>query len=417
MRESYLDDRPIRGRTFAVAIGVLGSIALVQMIALSSGLFRQAAGTGGSRAEAAASAEALPPGSLPAPVAPAVALSTGDPAPLAPVAAVTPDLATRGAVESVPPPEPAVSAEAAAPVAAVGSQNAPPPEGPAPPATRAVAPSDPGNLQKSLSDAAASHALSDEPILEALLKTGADLRSSGNTQGALQAFREVETARPEHPRVLSEMAATLGMMGLEERAREYWERVEKLGEIRAGAYFPVAVSQLRGEAAVSAPVPPPVIMKIGEVKVEEQPPDGGGQKVSLRVVIDSDPALQPKGEDISVLVYFYDRDASGAILHSTADTSYLYPSEPYDWKVNGTEEIVVNYHQPVLSEEQKRDLGDRRYHGYAIELYYRDILQDKVAKPDEVARLRLEAVSPVDSPPATDGIAPQNDLFPNPANP
>ena len=51
--------------------------------------------------------------------------------------------------------------------------------------------------------------------------------------------------------------------------------------------------------------------------------------------------------------------------------------------------IVVNYLQPVFTEEQKRELGERSFYGYAIELYYRDELQDKVAMPEDIAALAL----------------------------
>ena len=33
-------------------------------------------------------------------------------------------------------------------------------------------------------------------------------------QGALQAFRQVESALPDHPRILAELGATLSQMGL-----------------------------------------------------------------------------------------------------------------------------------------------------------------------------------------------------------
>ena len=71
----------------------------------------------------------------------------------------------------------------------------------------------------------------------------------------------------------------------------------------------------------------------------------------------------------------------------------------------------MNYNQPVFTEEQKRELGERSFHGYAIELYYRDELQDKIAMPEDIASLRFETV------PAAPGAGvgpdgPENALFP-----
>ena len=84
------------------------------------------------------------------------------------------------------------------------------------------------------------------------MSTGAELRASGNMQGALKAFREVESALPDHPRVLAEFAATLSQMGLKEKANSYWERLEALGPVTAGSYFPLAGQQLRGESPIPA---------------------------------------------------------------------------------------------------------------------------------------------------------------------
>jgi hypothetical protein len=145
--------------------------------------------------------------------------------------------------------------------------------------------------------------------------------------------------------------------------------------------------------------------------VEEQAPTSEGQKVTLRVVVDADPNARPVGDDLTLLVYFYDRVAGGEVKASTADTSYDYPSSPYDWQSDGTEEIIVNFNQPVFTDEQKLELGERSYYGYAIELYYRDRIQDKVVMPEDIARLRLE--SPADPAPAGGFLGPENALFPD----
>lgn len=156
-------------------------------------------------------------------------------------------------------------------------------------------------------------------------------------------------------------------------------------------------------------------MKIGEVKVSTPPVTEEGQKVSLAVVIDADPMMHPVADELSLIVNFYDRLPDGEIRPSTAETSYLYPTEPYDWRVDGTETIVVNYHQAALTEEEKREMPERVFHGYSIELYYRDELQDKVAMPAEIADLRVPSPAKIVEPaePAGGVIAPQNALFPD----
>ncbi len=412
MTKHSVSDRPLYGRTFHTIMWVVALIASIQLFALSLAVMKRGASDsaharigGGSDATIApvTVAPSEPAAQAVRPIAPgppqpnrernpvtqpgiAIASST-DPAPDAPVPETggRPDSAAAAARLTPQLPEPSF----------VGPDTA----------------VDPLSLSAALTQAARENDLRGEPIMERLLATGAELRSSGNMQGALQAFREVESALPAHPRVLSELAATLSQMGLLEKANAYWAQVESLGPVAAGAYYSLAGQQLRGEPMVSDSPPSNAgVLRIGAVKVEEQTPTSAGQKVSLRVVVETDPGVRPVGEDLALLVYFYDQVAGGMVQPSTADTSYLYPTEPYDWQIDGREEIIVSYHQPVFTEDQRRDLGERSYYGYAIELYYRDQLQDKVAMPEDISKLRVE---PVAAPDKGEGvIGPENALFP-----
>lgn len=416
-------------------MGVIGGIASLQIVALGFGVLRRApepteqapqATFAGAPVQMTGPVEAAPTfpetGEAPLPlplhplVGPAPAAATDatgagamnrvvpdfSPAPNGP-GAIPPSLGANlgGALRSVGP-----TAQAEG-----GSVLPAPPFGAPAAAAATTAGEDSGSsLSAALAVAARDNQLGDEPILERLMLAGAELRASGNMQGALRAFREVESALPDHPRILAELAATLSQMGLTDKANGYWERVESAGPVVAGAYFPLAGQQLRGETPPS-PETNAKVMKIGEVRVEEQAPTSEGQKVTLRVVVDADPNARPVGDDLTLLVYFYDRVAGGEVKASTADTSYDYPSSPYDWQSDGTEEIIVNYNQPVFTDEQKLELGERSYYGYAIELYYRDRIQDKVVMPEDIARLRLE--SPADPAPAGGFLGPENALFPD----
>lgn len=277
---------------------------------------------------------------------------------------------------------------------------------------------DPNDASPSLSEALASAVFTveriEDPILERLVCTGEELRGEGNISSALKALRQVEEALPDHPRVLAEMAVTLSQMGANPKADNYWQKLVDIGPLRAGDYYGLARKQLDGEEPATADKVER-LMSIGEIKVNEAAPGSEGQKVALRIVIDSDPALKPVGDQLALLVYFYDLVDGERIDASTADTSYLYPTEPYDWQTNGTEEIVVNYDQPVFTEEQRRDLGERRYYGYTIELYYRDRLQDRVVRPPDIAHSRI-GESELNSDAAPKTFGPENALFPDTPN-
>lgn len=313
-----------------------------------------------------------------------------------------------------------------------------------------VLPTDPGDevdmdgIKRRLATAAEGAATIEDPILSRLVDTGEELLLAGNMQGALQALAKAEPALPERPRVVANLAATYDGMGVHARALEYWNRILAMGRPISGDYHDIAYARVYGapvdpvaaldpdafpdqgamessgpvETAVgpaSAPADP--TLTIAEVKVDEQPPGQAGQRVSLRIVVESLDGRTHAGEDLDVFVFFYDLVDGDRILESTADTSYFYPSEPYDWAVSGREEIVVQYDQPKFTAEQEREFGSRRYHGYAIQLYYRDELQDTVEMPREIASLRLEPAR-AKVPPGTgsgpERMGPENALFPAP---
>ncbi|MDA7926788.1 hypothetical protein N9B21_02000 [Verrucomicrobiales bacterium] len=271
------------------------------------------------------------------------------------------------------------------------------------------------SLSESLAAAQLTVEKIDDPVLDRLMAAGEELCAGGNPMGALDAFKQVEGALPNHPRVLGELAATYNQLGREADALVHWARIVDLGPVASGDYYRIANGVLEGD---QVPLAGSTVqqMKIGEVIVNEAKPDEQGQKVSLRVIVDASASSSPSGADLALAVYFYDIVDGQTIEASTADTSKLYPTEPYDWAVDGTEEIVVNYHQPVFSEEQARELGERRYYGYAIELYYRDQLQDKVTMPEEIAALRIQE-SPDQEEKAPVFLGPDNALFPDPLTP
>jgi len=243
------------------------------------------------------------------------------------------------------------------------------------------------SLSQALSEASFTTGRIEDPILERFVSLGEEHRADGHMQAALEALRKAEAELPDHPRVLGELAATLSQMGLDGKADAYWERLLELGPGTGGSYYELAKRQLQGEAPAMSGSPEQVL-SIAQVKVNEEAPGSNGQRVSLRIGIDAPAGVQPSGADLSLLVYFYDRVDGKRIAETTADTSFRYPTEPYDWSSGTQEEIVVVYQQPVFTEEQKRDLGERRYYGYAIELYYEDRLQDTVVMPEDITEVR-----------------------------
>lgn len=419
-----ISNRPESGRTFQTAIWTVGVLAFAQFLVIAWAMIRRPAPA--VPPETSLAGVSVPP--RPFPLPPIHGSGTGadvpqgtaplpggaPPVPVDPVAG-SPVTPLPGSIASGIVGDQGGATVAPASSAGGGASTAPLPGpnflGPAGAESASLAPPDaePASLSEMLTEASFSAEAIEDPILERLISAAQEHRSAGNMQQALNNLRKAEEAIPEHPRVMSELAATFQQMGLDDRADIYWERIQSLGKGRAGSYYEVADRQLRGETAPAAG-DSGRILEIGEVIVEAKDPTATGQQVTLRIVVDGDPASRPNGEDLALLVYFYDRVDGSRIEASTADTSYFYPTEPYDWQTDGTEMIGVNYSQPEFTEEQRRELGERVYYGYAIELYYLDELQDRVIVPEDIAALRQEvpedSVAPV--PPG-----PDNALFPD----
>lgn len=249
--------------------------------------------------------------------------------------------------------------------------------------------------------------LIEDPAVGRLLNTALELRASGNMHAALRTLQSAEAKLPEHPRILSEIAGTYAQLGLGDKAASYWEKIYRLGELRAGAYFDMADMVLKGKQL--EPVSgKDSMLSIGDIAEIRDKAVTAGERITLRVKIQAKPGARPAGVDMALLVYFYDLVDGKRFLPSTADTSESYISAPYDWLNGESEQIEVSYYQPVFTNEQKRELGERVYYGYIVELYYQDELQDVVAAPRKLMGLNPSA------PPVNNGASsgPDSSLFP-----
>ncbi len=263
-----------------------------------------------------------------------------------------------------------------------------------------------GGIPPISAQAYSAHLITD-PEVERLLNTASELRASGNMQAALRTLQAAEAKQADHPRILSDIAGVYSQLGLEDKAAVYWEKIYRLGEQRAGAYFDMADMVLKGKQLEPTPNKDSML-SIGDIAEIRDKEVTAGERITLRVKIKAKPGSQPVGADLALLVYFYDLVDGKRFLPSTADTSESYISAPYDWRNGESEQIEVSYYQPVFTKEQKRDLGERVYYGYIVELYYQNELQDVVAAPRKLMGLNPSA------PPANKGPmnGPDSSLFP-----
>lgn len=343
--------RPSVGRTFIVAISVLGCIALAQIGAVGW-VFVNRFTTLTERAKLGPAPQLL-------------AAST-------PGAA---DLSSTATLDSRDPFEEARAAQAAS------SDPIPPPPKPMPVSSAKLNPQAPP-----------------ETRYQELVQQGKQLRDRGDTGAALVKLREATALEPQNPEAIAEMAVTFERMSLMDRAAEQWKRIFEMGEA-AGTFYIAAESRMKmsqaqaiaaAQLAVGGATPanePPLsslkedaILGIGDI-VQQDKPESGGTRFALRVPIRAKRGEKISVSDVDIHVLFYDMIDGKTPVQTSADVSYRFASAPIDWATSDPEVLEVEYsQQPPLAKGPKTERRD--YYGYVVRVYYQGQLQDLRAEPE-----------------------------------
>jgi hypothetical protein len=248
-----------------------------------------------------------------------------------------------------------------------------------------------------------------------LLEMVEQMRQAGDTASLLELLKAAEGMDAGHPELLRAFAVTYDQMGLNDKAMEYWMRLEAQGPTVAGALYALAQQRLQalrlgdaggydvvGDVDASTlpgqPVAPSqpafsrvsdgAVLRVGLCEVARDELVVEGEKRLLRIPIQrlGDTDIEPSA--VTVDVFFFDRVNGERVEATRADPPQAnWASGPIDWKSDPVEVLDVVYHLPKMSELEVRNHGVRTYHGYVIKLYYQDRLQAVVAEPAELMGL------------------------------
>jgi len=232
-----------------------------------------------------------------------------------------------------------------------------------------------------------------------LMQQGRALRQRGDMNTALTRFREaaaIDAANPGNAETIAEIAMTYERMSLLDKAAEQWKRIYDMGDA-AGSYFIAAESRLKmsqaqavAQAAQSAPAQdgapisslrPEATLGLGEIKREDRPDNSAALKFALRVPIKARHDVKINVADVDILVLFYDQLDAKTIVQTASDVSYHFTSSPIDWADGEPEMLEVEYKQatPLAADIRK---GPLKYHGYIVRVYYKGELQDTHSEPE-----------------------------------
>jgi hypothetical protein len=300
----------------------------------------------------------------------------------------------------------------------------------------AASASAPAAAQPSVPPAAA---LSTPPpsIVDQLLREGKDFRERGDTTNALARFQEALDSEPDNAGVLQEMAQTYESMQMFDRANDVWRRIKQISSSDSSTYaladrrlkvgVPAAPTVEPGSAPAEADVPRKdvggnadgPIMGISDVKTKETSDPEAETNLALEIGIKKQPGAVIDHNKVKILVFLYDVVNDKDIKLTDADVSNEWITSKHDWSDTTPEVLLVRYvraktggalSESSLSEAAAKvrpgqkgrgskgsaDVGQRKYLGYIVRVYYDDDLQAVQAEP---ARL-LQQFPPSKSPSA-----------------
>ena len=218
--------------------------------------------------------------------------------------------------------------------------------------------------------------LAPESRLGEMLQQGRSLRERGDMSNALLRFREAYAADPRNPEAIAEVAVTLDKMGLPDKAAENWKRVFDMGE-SAGVYFAAAEAKMR-EAVMASRVgtqqpaestnvqsgsgtAPSATFGLGTIETEELNDPKSARHLMLRVPIQLRLKTKISNRDLVVQVIFYEL-LDDKPVRINANVSNKWSSAPVDWREDETEVLEVEYNQPLPDgRDPKRE--NRKYYG------------------------------------------------------
>ena len=293
------------------------------------------------------------------------------------------------------------------------------------PATSAASALAPAAAQPSV---APSTPLSTPPasVVDQLLRQGKEFRERGDTTNALARFQEALDSEPDNTAVLQETAQTYESMQMFDRANDVWRRVKQISPSDSATYA-LADRRLK----VGVPAPPSVepgsgpaesdvtsnkdvggntegpIMGISEVKTNQTSDPEVETNLTLEIGIKKQPGAVIDHNKVKILVFLYDVVNDKDIKLTDADVSNEWLTSKHDWSDTNPEVLLVRYVRPktsgALSESSlseaaakvrpgqkgrsskgSADIGQRKYLGYIVRVYYGDDLQAVQAEPSRL---------------------------------
>ena len=232
-------------------------------------------------------------------------------------------------------------------------------------------------------DQLATPAIAD-PLSDRLVTEARKARIAGDMGAAIVKLEEALTESPGDPTVLYELGMVHEMMGVFEKAADYYEQVFQLGVSGAGNLYEAAAVKLRD--GFEQPHDMLGKLALGRVRIFNDPEAEGGQRVVLTVPVQKAPGEEVEAGEIEVAVTFFNRTGKNQIVQLEDDTwaEPTWVSLPFDW-AGGEESLRMNYQIPVRDTQTEHLFGGLTYYGQVVTLTYKGEVLDVQAWPRDLA--------------------------------
>lgn len=225
------------------------------------------------------------------------------------------------------------------------------------------------------------------------------LRDRGDMGTALTRFREAAAMDARSPEAIFEIAVTYEKMQLLDRAAEQWRRIYDMGEA-AGPYYTAAESRLdqvkaaaMRQAIDELPSTSDAVEGIAagkalgllEVTAEDHTDRSVEKRLTLRIPIKARPREKIDVRDLTIQVLFYDVVDKQNLVQTTANVSSRWTTAPADWTGADTETLEVSYELPLGDPRASRK-ESRKYFGYLVRVYYKADLQGATGEPEKLVQ-------------------------------
>jgi hypothetical protein len=234
-----------------------------------------------------------------------------------------------------------------------------------------------------------------DPVVERLVEEARTLRVAGDSMRAMLKLEEAIKKAPENANVLYQFAEVYETMGLYDQAADHYQKVFELGTMGAGSLYELAAVKLRD--GIEQPEDMAGKFALGRVRVFEDKSWPEGQRVVLSIPVSAAPGMSQSAKELEqaleLQVHIYDQLKGEAVRRDSYSSNFKesWVTPPIDWQDGGEELLRVIYEIPEEGKGTTHLLGQRRYLGQVVELYYEGELLDRLASPRRLAR---EVIAP-----------------------